>query len=223
MKRVQWVLVAVMCACLSPVVFGQMGGMNFFKKPNIADIFNPTVGMGAEYQSTDKDDKTPKAIELTIVGKEMVDGKEGYWMEFSHAEHNGQTMYGKVLVTKDDFQMHKMIVMTPDAPQPIEMPFSADNHAKQNMDEEMQKWHSVGSETITVPAGTFLCEHWTKDSGKGDVWISSKVSPMRLVKSVDENQTMVLSKIITDAKDHITGTPMKFDPHMMRQMHKPQQ
>jgi hypothetical protein len=162
-------------------------------------------------------------MEMTIVGKEMVDGKEGYWMEFSHAEHNGQTMYGKVLVTKDDFQMHKMIVMMPGSPQPIEMPFSADNHAKQNMDEEMQKWHSVGSETITVPAGTFLCDHWTKDSGKGDVWISSKVSPMRLVKSVDNNQTMVLSKIITDAKDHITGTPMKFDPQMMRQMHKPQQ
>lgn len=223
MKRVQWVLAAVACGFLSPVVFGQMGGMNFFKKPNIADIFNPTVGEGAQYQRTDKDDKTVTTMEMTIVGKEMVDGKQGYWMEFAHTDKSGKTMYGKVLVTKDDFQMHKMIVMMPGSPQPVEFPFGADAQARKNMDDEMQKWHSVGSETITVPAGTFLCDHWTKDTGKGDVWISSKVSPMRLVKSVENGDVMVLSKIITDAKDHITGTPMKFDPQMMRQMHKPQQ
>ena len=31
---------------------------------------------------------------------------------------------------------------------------------------------------------------------------------------------MVLTKQISDAKDHITGTPIKFDPmQMMRQQH----
>jgi len=28
---------------------------------------------------------------------------------------------------------------------------------------------------------------------------------------------MVLSKVITDARSHITGTPMKFDSQQMRQ------
>jgi hypothetical protein len=75
----------------------------------------------------------------------------------------------------------------------------------------------VGTESITVPAGTFSCEHWTKDDGKGDVWVSSKVSPLGIVKAVDSDQTMVLTKVTTDATSHITGTPVKFDPQMMMQ------
>ena len=48
--------------------------------------------------------------------------------------------------------------------------------------------------------------------------------PMGMVKSVDNGETMVLTKVITSAKSHITGTPVKFDPQMMRQqmqMNKP--
>jgi hypothetical protein len=47
---------------------------------------------------------------------------------------------------------------------------------------------------------------------------------MGMVKSVDNGETMVLTKVITSAKSHITGTPVKFDPQMMRQqmqMNKP--
>jgi hypothetical protein len=40
---------------------------------------------------------------------------------------------------------------------------------------------------------------------------------MGIVKSVDGNETMVLTKVISDAKTHIVGTPMKFDPQMLRQ------
>ena len=60
-----------------------------------------------------------------------------------------------------------------------------------------------------MPAGTFSCEHWTKDEGKGDAWVSSKVTPMGLVKMADEHETMVLVKVISDAKTHISGTPGK--------------
>ena len=49
------------------------------------------------------------------------------------------------------------------------------------------------------------------------MWASSKVSPLGIVESVDSNETMVLTKVISDAKTHITGTPMKFDPQMLRQ------
>ena len=70
----------------------------------------------------------------------------------------------------------------------------------------------------------FSCEHWTKDGGeKGDVWISPKVSPLGVVKSVERAETMILAKVITNAKGHITGTPKKMDAkamgeQMMKQM-----
>lgn len=87
------------------------------------------------------------------------------------------------------------------------------------MQEEVDKWHSVGNETITVPAGTFSCVHWKKDTGVGDFWLSDKISPMEMVKSVSSGDTMVLLKVITDAKDHITGPVTKFDPQaLQRQM-----
>src|SRR5882724_5842916 len=88
---------------------------------------------------------------------------------------------------------------------------------KMTMNKDLEKWHSLGNESITVPAGTFSCEHWTKDEGKGDVWVSSKVSPMGMVKMVNDNETMVLTRVISDAKSHISGTPVKFDPQMFRQ------
>ena len=91
------------------------------------------------------------------------------------------------------------------------------------MTEEMDKWHSVGAETITVPAGTYICQHWKKDSGVGDVWVSDKVTPMGMVKSVSAGETMVLLKVITGATDHITGPVTKFDPEMLKRQMMQQQ
>jgi hypothetical protein len=120
-----------------------------------------------------------------------------------------------MLVTKDDFQFHRMIFQQPGQPA-MEMPMNPTAQQRSHMTDEMEKWHKVGEETITVPAGTFLCDHWAKDDGKGDVWASSKVTPMSLVKEVTPTNSMTLVKAISDAKDHITGTPMKFDPEAMK-------
>jgi hypothetical protein len=78
-----------------------------------------------------------------------------------------------------------------------------------------EKAEVVGTESVTVPAGTFTCEHIRQKDGSSDVWISDKVSPWSLVKYQDGKSTMVLTKVITDAKDRITGTPTKFDPMQM--------
>ena len=232
MKRTQVMLLAA-AACLSfgNIAAAQMG-MDLFKKPNIADIFKPVVGNGAVYeqQRTDRQDASKTTMEMSVVAKESVDGQEAYWMEFARTEDKtGQMGYTKMLVTKDDFQFHRMIVQQPGQPA-MEFPFNPADRAKSRsrMQEEMDKWHLVGSETITVPAGTFSCQHWKKDTGVGDVWVSDKVSPFSMVKSVSSGETMVLIKTITGATDHITGPVSKFDPEMMRkqmmeQMQKQQQ
>jgi hypothetical protein len=80
----------------------------------------------------------------------------------------------------------------------------------------------VGTESVTVPAGTFSCQHYRAKDGSSDVWISEKVAPWGLVKMQGKNNSMVLTKVITDAKDHITGTPKKFDPMQMMRDRKAQ-
>ena len=227
MKRPHVVLlVAAGCLCLAGNVAGQMG-MNLFSKPNIADIFKPVVGNGAAYEMQSTDQKrTPSVIEMTIVGKEVTPNGEGYWMEVGHtgSKDGGAMMYSKMLMTKD-FQFTKIVFQQPGQPA-MEMPFNPDAD-KNHMKDEMAKWHQVGSETVTVPAGTFSCMHWKKDDGTDDVWTSDKVTPMAMVKQEGKNNSMVLTKIITGATDHITGPVTKFDPQafaqqMQQQRQKPQ-
>ena len=78
------------------------------------------------------------------------------------------------------------------------------------------KADDVGKESVTVPAGTFSCEHYRMKDGSGDYWVSSKVAPFGLVKDQEkEGRTTLLVKTFTDAKDKITGTPQPFNPMMM--------
>jgi len=209
----------VLCFSFSPAANAQLGGgMNFFKKPNISDIFHPVVGEGALYEQQHKDG-TKSPLEMTIVAKEIVDGKQGYWLEIGHSEKGSDSLtYSKMLITLDPFETHKMIFVMPHSTQPVEYPVNPSQKSKEKMEENIEKWHKVGTESVTVPAGTFLCEHWAKDDGSENVWANAKVGPMSLVKSVGPNSTMILVKTLSSAPDHITGTPQKFDPQLMRQM-----
>jgi hypothetical protein len=226
MKRTRIALLTtVACLFITGSVAAQLGSMNPFSKPNITDIFKPVVGGGAVYETefTDKSEQ-PRQMEMFIVGKESVDGQEGWWMEMGHQEHKtGEMQYMKMLVTSD-FTPRKMVMQQP-GKGAMEIAIPADAKDRNHMKEELEKWHKVGMEPITVPAGTFLCQHWKKDSGVGDVWASDKITPMGMVKSVQEHETMVLVKVISGATDHITGPVTKFDPQMMRQqmMEKMQQ
>jgi hypothetical protein len=218
-KRLQITLAsATFCLAFAAISSAQMG-MNFFKKPSIADIFKPVVGAGSVYETDDGQKK--ETLEMSVVGKDSADGKEAFWLEFGHSDvKTGQLTYAKILVTRDDFQFHRMIVQPAGRPQPMEIPINPSASRQSATQDAMEKWTKVGTETITVPAGTFSCDHWKKDDGKGDVWASTKVSPMSLVKQTSPGRTMVLVKLLTDAQDHITGTPIKLDPQQMMQQHQ---
>jgi hypothetical protein len=222
MKRAHVLSLAAACLCLTSGVYAQMG-MNLFKKPNISDIFKPVVGSGAVYETTTSRDKNsaPSQMEMTIVDKELVDGEQGYWLEFSNQAHGqGAVMYSKVLVTKN-FDIKRVVFQMP-GQGAMEMPMNMTGNAKNNMQDQLEKWHQVGTEPITVPAGTFVCNHWKKDTGNGEAWVSDKVSPMSLVKSTSDNSSMVLVKVISGATDHITGPVQKFDPQTFMRQRQPQ-
>jgi hypothetical protein len=223
MMRKRWICLALAALlCASAAARAQMTGLSPFKKPNIADIFKPVVGNGAVYetQRTDQEGAPKQPLEMTVVGRESFEGREAYWLEFAHTDaRSGSQGYAKMLMTKDDFQPHRMIVQQPGQPA-MELPLHAGMHASMHKhEEEPEKWHLAGSESTTVPAGTFSCQHWKKDEGVGDVWTTDKVSPFGMVKYISSGETMVLVKVITDAKDHITGPVQTFDPEeMKRQM-----
>ena len=155
-------------------------------------------------------------MQMFIVGKESVDGKDGYWMEIVTSGEKDRNFVGKTLFTKDDFQFRRMIMQVSGQPA-MEMPFNPNEAKKQNIQDSLNEWHSIGTESVTVPAGTFNCEHWKNDKNNSDVWTSDNVTPFGMVKEAGQNRTMVLTKILTDVSDRITGPVVKFDPQMMMQ------
>ena len=69
----------------------------------------------------------------------------------------------------------------------------------------------VGTETVTVPAGTFTCQHYRKQEQERhrDMWISTQVTPYAMVKMTGPDMTMVLKKVLTNETSHIKGEPQK--------------
>jgi hypothetical protein len=200
----------------------------FMRPPEIQGMWQPKVGAGGVYHMVNQNSKQSD-MEIAIVDKEIVNGNVAYWMEVSLTEAKGP-VYSKTLIAagKDnDTLTLRMIIQTP-GQKPME--FSMDmakrtgEAPKNSQADFLSKIEKVGTETITVPAGTFSCDHYRRKDGSGDVWISDKVSPYGLVKSSGKDNTMTLTKLITDAKTHITETPVKFDPaEMMKRRQAPQE
>jgi len=218
MKR-SWIVAAIVVVLSLAVVNtarAQMG-MDIFKRPSITKAFHPVVGKGAAYLSTNKNGGTHD-MEIGIVGKESADGKEGFWMEFVSSTNNNKAVAGKVLITTADFEFHRMIFQ-PQGQQAMEMPMNMMGAArKEKMEERLGEWHSVGTESVTVPAGTFSCEHWRNDKTRGEVWISDKVTPFGMVKEVSSNgESEVLVKLLDSFPDRITGPVKQFDMQQMMQ------
>ena len=190
------------------------------RMPDMSGIWHPLVGSGAAYEMTDQSGKKTQ-MEMTVVGKEDVNGKAGYWMEMAMAgPRSGGQMYMKYLLAPSDngLAFTRMIMQMP-GQDPMEMDMNMSMGGRrmpQSTPTDIRdKAERVGTETITVPAGTFSCEHYRMKDGSADAWVSDKVAPWGLVKSQGKDSSMVLTKVITDAKDHITGTPKKFDPMQM--------
>jgi hypothetical protein len=217
--RPKQTLVLLALLALALPVASQMGMGP--QMPTLSGVWHPVVGSGAAYERTMSGNAAKMQIEITVVGKDDMAGKTGYWMEYAITDPKmGGEMLMKSLQTVSDNAVasSRMIIQMP-GQQPMEMETNTSmpgrNMRQSTPTDIREKAEVVGTESVTVPAGTFTCEHIRQKDGSSDVWISDKVSPWSLVKYQDGKSTMVLTKVITDAKDRITGTPTKFDPMQM--------
>jgi hypothetical protein len=176
-------------------------------------IFRPVVGEGAVYETTNL--SGPKnTIEFDVVGKDSVDGKDAYWLEFTIAGTQMGDVLSKILMVVDAGVTYnaRTIVQMGNNP-PMEMPAAMASKAQTPV-EIKDKADDLGIESVTVPAGTFSCEHYKMKDGTGEAWVSDKVTPFGLVKSQGKDSSMVLLKTVTGVTDKITGTPVPFNPMM---------
>jgi len=206
-NRVGYVLAAVMLAAAPSAVAQGNPLDNPQMRQMIQRFWNPVVGSGEAYRSMGDPGSPEKGVELALIGKEMVQGKQGYWLELAfNSPELGGVLYAKDLIVPEEETPRKVIFQLP-GEAAMEMPVNPHPGPRKVRDTHM---HKVGTETITVPAGTFACEHWKDDDG--DYWTSSKLSPVTMVKSVSKGNTDVLIKVMSGAKSHITGAVKPWDP-----------
>jgi hypothetical protein len=210
--------IAVVLAAVFGVT-GLAGAQRMAQAPSMPGEFKPVVGAGAQYEvTTKKNEKVNWAY--AVVGKETVGGAEGYWLEMrlEGGKEGGMVMKHLLVVRGGKAEVKRMIVQTPGQP-PMEMPMGMMGGMMprgQQAASEQNLGERVGTETVTVPAGTFLCEHYRSKSGKtpADVWVSAKITPYGLVKMVSEDSTLVLTKVLANETTRIKGEPQKLEmPH----------
>ena len=200
------------------------------RPPSIAGVFNPTVGSGATYDIATKNG-TKMAMDIAVVDKES----GGYWLEISmqmpqtnansRMQMNGPSYYKELLVRQgDDLIVQRIIVQMPGRPP---MDLSSMAHAMQSQESKADvraNAENMGTEAVITPAGTFTCQHWHNAKDGEDYWISDKVTPWQLVKMAGTNKdSIILTKVITGAKTHITETPVSIREMMQQHMGRPNQ
>lgn len=187
------------------------------RTPHMPTPLKPVVGAGAQYQVT-----TPNGnIKFTyaVVGKEQVEGNEGYWLEIrtESEKSNGEMIMKELTVVNGSHPQIKRLIIQPPGRPPMEMPAGMLAMMEQHtMPGNNGPGEKMGTESVTVPAGTFECEHYRKqEDGKTiDYWVSTKVSPYGLVKMTGGGTTMTLEKTLTGQTSHIKGEPQQMQmPH----------
>lgn len=212
---------AVLLACLVLITWlsypaSAQFGMGM-KPPEVRGVFNPVVGGGADYVVEQNNGKKQN-FQVAVVEKASTGG---YWMEYAISEERG-TMYMKYLMSRqgDDAVIMHTIFQMPgqppiDASTAMQMPGMSAQNKPQKVDIRAEA-QNLGTESVTTPAGTFSCQHWRTKDGN-DVWISDKVTPWGLVKMTGKaTSSITLQRVVTDAKSHITGTPLSMQQWMER-------
>jgi hypothetical protein len=195
---------------------GMRGGRGQ-QAPQLLGEFKPVIGSGAQYQMTAKNGNMTFAY--VIVGQENVEGNTGYWLEIRTESPgmSGEMVMKQLVVTGGEKPQIKRMIMQSPGQQPIEMPMGImpgmGRHERGSGGGDTSPGVKVGVETITVPAGTFECDHYRKQEQRGtvDVWITGKISPYGMVKMSSEEMTMELAKILSNETSHIKGEPQKIN------------
>jgi hypothetical protein len=144
-------------------------------------------------------------------------GEQGQWFELS-MNVNNQDMVLQLLVPSwpfapDDIQG---VVMKAEGQPAMRLPDTMLGMMRgqvdlpiSSMSESCAASSLLGTETVTVPAGTFEAYHIRpsdQEMGEGDVWVSPD-APFGLVKGAGDDGSMTLIEAGTGAISTITETP----------------
>jgi len=176
----------------------------------------PSVGQWAEYKGT-YDKKDPITTRYAVVGTEQREGNEYKWVELKmRDEKKQQDIVYQMLVagnTLETGDVQEIVMKSGDSPAMkmggMMMKMMRGQLAKTSAFHEVCKEATlVGTEKVTVPAGSFTAKHYHSDKYGTDTWVDpSAAFPM--VKTVGKSHEMELAAKGGGATSSITETPQE--------------
>ncbi len=178
----------------------------------------PPAGSWAQWQG--KDGTTMK---MSIIDDEQRNGKPYHRIEVSSSKSGGAM---QMVVPGWPPQMDEVDEMVMQRPNQPPMKISGQMLAgmrgmiptgKASVTDWTKKCGQmkvIGTESVTVPAGTFKTTHMRDDSTASDVWWTPDV-PFGMVKFVGKDMEQLLLGTGKDAKTAIVGTPTEMNMPMM--------
>ena len=170
----------------------------------------PAVGSWVDWTAAEG------TMRLAVVGAEERGGQPHRWVEMKLTGARGG-MVMKFLVPRYPYDPSevKEVIMQPDGRPPMKMPAEMLQRMGQGGGPAREllarcgRATLVGTERITVPAGSFSTEHWRDAEDGTDVWVSKQV-PFGLVKAQgkDGSNSLVLAGHGTGATTAITQEPV---------------
>jgi len=156
---------------------------------------------------------------FVVVGREAIAEKEAYWLEIRAESGGGRGLILKqLLLSGPDGPKPKRFIMQAPGEPPVAVPVGTILQAgHEALPEPKGDKHGLGTqvgvEEVTVPAGTFTCNHYRSqlEGETSEVWISPRVSPYGVVKMVAGETTMVLSKLLENQTTRISGEPEELE------------
>ncbi len=213
MKRILWTILMLFLLFVADRTGAQpLGGSG----PRFYSEFKPVVGGWSEYQIA-APGQQPSKMKIAVVGKEG----DAYWYETVMEGGKRGPVVTKMLVSgnPDDQKNVKRLIVKEGNQPAMEIPVEMMQQSSKGQ-EAMGKMIDKGTETITVPAGTFKAQHiqYQDPGGTADTWVYKEVSPYGLIKSQSKDHEMVLIGYGKGAKTQITESPQKFEMPQMPQI-----
>lgn len=175
----------------------------------------PPVGGYAVYDVTLPSGRVI-ATRFAVVGAENREGTRNIWFELWARRDTLPPAIGQVLVPGfpyDPSAVAAAWLQSFTADEPVELnPRELANTRRslppqvRNIVDGCKSASLVGTESVTVPAGTFRAQHYRNALRGSDIWVSSDV-PFGIVKMSDAQQrgSMVLTRMGKDGKSSFGG------------------
>ncbi len=176
---------------------------------------NLKVGSWATYRVTDRQGQATNMRFAALPGK-PVNGVEHVWVEMSMEIAPGARMVTQVLVPGFPYEsgaIKEMVMQSDPATPPMRMPTEmltrmAAIGGPNPADVACGAMQKVGTETITVPAGTFITDRYRNTKAGGESWVTSNgPNGIAFVKAAFATGTMELAASGTGAVSSFTMAP----------------